>query len=172
MLQLGKVRYEISIERNTDMKTNLKIAAVAACTFALGFMLNNPALSDIASTRVAVVDVNKVVAGSKQVNALKVEQQNKINSLRSFVATAKQNVSKEKDATKKKALEAKYNKELQNKTAAIEKEYAQKLQAIDANISNVISVSAKAKGYNLVLAKGVVLYGGTDITADVIKSVK
>lgn len=54
----------------------------------------------------------------------------------------------------------------------LEKEYTSKLTAIDANISKTIETQAKAKNYNIVLAKGVVLYGGDDITAEVIKVVK
>ena len=52
-------------------------------------------------------------------------------------------------------------------------EYAQKLQAIDKNISAVIAQQARANGYKLVVAKSVVLYSeGTDITNNVMKAVK
>ena len=54
----------------------------------------------------------------------------------------------------------------------MEKEYASKLAAIDKSISDKIVVEAKNGGYDIVLAKGVVLYGGTDITNNVIKAVK
>ena len=44
--------------------------------------------------------------------------------------------------------------------------------AIDKNILTVIDANAKKYGYNLVLAKGVVLNGGTDITATISQQVK
>ncbi|MDD3236941.1 MAG: OmpH family outer membrane protein [Candidatus Gastranaerophilales bacterium] len=154
------------------MKKQIKVATLAVCTFALGLCINNAAFSDIASFKIATVDVQQVVSSSSQVKALKAEQQAKIKDLQSFVATAKKAVSDEKDANKKKALEDKYNKELKAKTGTIEKEYAKKLQDIDSTISTSISNEAKAKNYNLVLAKGVVLYGGDDITTSVIKAVK
>ena len=52
------------------------------------------------------------------------------------------------------------------------KTYETKLLEIDKNISNLIVTQAKAKGYNLVLAKSAVLMGGTDITNEIATQVK
>lgn len=155
------------------MKNNFKLVAVAALSLVIGLSVNNFAVSNVpASYKVAVVDVQKVVSSSKQVAALKEEQKKKISELTSFVQTAKTNISKEKDAAKKKALEDKYSKELTAKKATIEKDYATKLKAIDKSISDTINAKAKAGNYNLVLSKGVVLSGGDDITAAVSAAVK
>ena len=43
---------------------------------------------------------------------------------------------------------------------------------IDKSISATIQTQAKKSGYDLVLAKGIVLYGGNDITAEIQKLVK
>ena len=96
----------------------------------------------------------------------------KFQDLNTFVKNANAAVNKEKDAAKKKALQDKYNKEYNTKRAAIQKDYAAKLSSIDKNISSVIAAKAKQDNYNLVLAKGVVLSGGTDITAEVTKLIK
>lgn len=135
---------------------------------------NNFAMSSPNNFTYAVVDVPQVVAASKQVNALKAEQATKLRELSQFVQTANKQLQAEPDATKKKALEQKLNKQLQDKKAAVDKNYAAKLEAIDKSISGAIAKEAKAKGLDIVLAKGVVLYGtaGTDITADIIKAVK
>ena len=155
------------------MKNSLKILSVAMVAFGLGLVASNYAMSDVpANFKVAVVDVQKVVANSSQVKALKDEQKTKGQELAKFIETAKTNITKETDEKKKKALEEKYNKEFQTKREAIAKNYETKLLAIDKNISNVIDENAKANGYNLVLAKGVVLSGGTDITAEITKAVK
>ena len=74
----------------------------------------------MAEQKIAVVDVPAVVAKSAQVQALKKEQQAKIQDLEKWLKTAQ----------------------------------------------------AKAKGYNMVISKDVVIYGGDDITADVQKAVK
>jgi len=154
------------------MKTQFKFLAVSVCSIALGLTINNFALSGVATNKIAVVDVQKVVASSSQVSALKEEQKKKIQDVQSFIVTAKKSLEKETDAAKKKALEDSYNKQLQTKTSTIEKEYGQKLQEIDSTISTVIANKAKADGYTIVLAKGVVLYGGEDITTSIITAVK
>lgn len=155
------------------MKNSLKFLTVSIVAFAIGLAAGNYAISDVPSNfKVAVVDVQKVVASSSQVKALKDEQKKKGQELAKFIETAKTNLDKEKDAKKKKALEEKYNKEFQAKRDAIAKNYETKLLAIDKNISSVIDKNAQANGYNLVLAKGVVLSGGTDITDAISKEVK
>ncbi len=155
------------------MKNSLKFLTVSLVAFAIGLAAGNYAISDVPSIfKVAVVDVQKVVASSSQVKALKDEQKKKGQELAKFIETAKTNLDKEKDAKKKKALEEKYNKEFQAKRDAIAKNYETKLLAIDKNISSVIDKNAQANGYNLVLAKGVVLSGGTDITDAISKEVK
>ena len=54
----------------------------------------------------------------------------------------------------------------------MDKNYAQKLSVIDSSISKQIENLAKTNGYDIVIAKGVVLYGGNDITDAVKKAVK
>ena len=124
------------------------------------------------SYNVAVVDVPQVVGASKQVQALKKEQQAKAEEVIKFIEKARKDVASITDANKKKAAEEKYTKELQTKREKIESEYAAKLKTIDASISQQIEAQAIAQGYDLILSKGIVLYGGKDITADLVKVVK
>ena len=155
------------------MNKNVKLLAAVAAAFAIGFSANNFALSDVPSNfKVAVVDVQQVVASSAKVKALKKEQQAKTEEVIKYIDKARKDVASVSDERKKKALEDKYIKELVTKRETLEKDYATKLQAIDKNISSTIETQAKAKNYNVVLAKGVVLYGGDDITADIVKIVK
>lgn len=151
----------------------LGMVTIGLAAFVIGMTVNNFAMSDVPpSYKVAVVDVSKVVASSAQVKALKKEQQAKATEIVKYVEKARKDVAAVTDEKKKKALEDKYSKELLTKRDKLEKEYTTKLTAIDKNISATIETQAKAKNYNLVLAKGVVLYGGDDITADIIKVVK
>lgn len=155
------------------MKNNVKVLAISLVAFAVGLSAGNYAISDVPSNfKVAVVDVQQVVSSSSQVKALKEEQKRKGQELSKFIETAKASLDKEKDAKKKAELEKKYNKEFQTKREAIAKNYETKLMAIDKNITAVINSNAKTNGYNLVLAKGAVLSGGTDITAEITKAVK
>ena len=144
------------------MKRKLLTAAIA-----LGITFNCAL-----ATEVAFVDVAKVVDSSAQVQALKKEQQAKAKDIVSFVEKARKEVAATTDKTKKQTLEEKYNKELQAKKQKMDKEYAEKLQKIEASISGIVNEQAKQKGYDMVLSKGIVLYGSADITQDVIKAVQ
>lgn len=153
------------------MNTKIKIFTIGVLTFAAGIAFSNFAMSDVPS-KIAVVDVQQVVNSSSQVQALKKEQQAKMKEVVAFVEKARKEVAATTDVKKKQALEEKYNKELNTKKAAMDKNYSDKLTAIDSAISKQIETQAKAGGYDVVLAKGVVLYGGSDITEAVKKAVK
>ena len=153
------------------MNNKLKFLFVGISAFVIGLSLKNIAVSDVTS-KIATVDVADVVNSSGQVQALKKEQQAKAKEIMTFVEKARKDVASTTDTKKKQALEDKYNKEFSNKKQAMDKNYATKLEAIDKSISAQIASQAKLGGYDIVLAKGVVLYGGTDITDAVKKAVK
>ncbi len=145
-----------------------KILSLSVVTIAMFMGLNSCAQA----ANIAVVDVPAVVNASAQVQALKKDQQLKAQEIIKFVEKARKDVAGITDASKKKAAEEKYNKELIAKKEKMDKEYAQKLQALDQSISDQINAKAKADGYDVVLSKGVVLYGGKDITAELVKIIK
>ena len=126
----------------------------------------------MAAGKIAVVDVQAVVAKSAQVQALKKEQQTKIKELDKWLKTAQADVEKQKSQEGKEKLLKKYNADFAKKKEEIAKNYQTKLQAIDKSITETIANQAKAKGYDMVISKGVVVFGGDDITADVSKVVK
>jgi len=125
-----------------------------------------------ADVSIAVVDVPAVVNASAKVQALKKDQQTKAQEIVKFIEKARKDVASISDAKKKKTAEEKYNKELMTKKEKMDAEYAAKLKELDESISDQIIQKAKENGYNVVLSKGVVLYGGTDITNDIIKVIK
>jgi len=139
--------------------------------FILGLGFNTFAMSDVPS-KIAVVDVNRVVSNSSQVMALKKEQNLKNEELQKWLNTARADVEKQKTQEGKEKLAKKYDSDFQKKLQAIQKDYTDKLQSIDKDISGVIAKTAKDKGYDVVLAKGVVLYGGEDITNAISKLIK
>ena len=135
---------------------------------ALGF--NSTAMAD---TRIAVVDVQAVVASSSQVQALKKEQQTKLQELDKWLKTVKADVDKQQTKEGKEKLIKKYDSEFLKKQEDIRANYAKKLQEIDVTITQAIANEAKVKGYNLVLSKqGQVLYSSDDLTANIQKAVK
>ncbi len=169
---LEKFKYSsFVINKEKNMNNKMKFLTVGLAAFVIGFGVNNYAISDVPS-KIAVVDVQKVINSSPQVAALKTEQQAKAKDVVAFLEKARKDVAETTDAKKKQALEEKYNKELKDRKVKIEKDYASKLTAIDSKITSIIATEAKARNYDVVLAKGAVLYGGTDITDAISKAVK
>lgn len=156
------------------MKRNFKTLTLVIGSILIGAAFNPIAMS--ASTyfpvKIAIVDIPAVVASSGDVNKLKETQKGKIEELKDFVKKAKADVEATKDADKKKKLEDGYNKELNERKNKIDKDYTSALSAIEKSISGIIAQKAKENNYQIVLSKGVVLYGGDDLTAEIKKAVK
>ena len=148
-------------------KTMKKLLVTTLLLAVMG--ITNAAMAD---TKIAVVDVPAVVNKSAQVQALKKEQQTKMQELEKWLTTARADVEKQKTQEGKEKLVKKYDAEFAKKKEAIAKDYKEKLQAIDKSITATIASQAKLKGYDMVITKGTVLYGGDDITQDIMKVVK
>lgn len=148
----------------------MKKAILSTLLFAGIALSMNAAFAD---TNVAVVDVQALVNKSSQVQALKKDNEAKVKEMQTWLQNVQSEIAKEQTKEGKEKLAKKYDAELKKKQEANKKVYAEKLQAIDKNITAIIVNEAKAKGYNLVLSKqGAVLYGGEDITSNLMKSVK
>lgn len=126
----------------------------------------------MAQQKIAVIDAAAVAAKSQQVQNLKKDQQVKMLDLQKWLMTAKADVEKQQTQEGKDKLAKKYEADFAKKQEALLKDYQTKLQAIDKSISDTIAKYAQEKGYDAIFTKGVVLYGGDDITADIIKIVK
>lgn len=129
-------------------------------------------ISVFASEDIAVVDLSKIVENSSQVKVLKQEHAKKIADLDKIIVNARGEISNEKDPAKVLLLEDKYMKEFNTKREALEREYNNKLAVIEKNIKNEITKKAQSGGYDYVFAKSVVLYGGKDITGELLNSIK
>ena len=122
--------------------------------------------------KIAVIDIQKVVAASPQVKALKASQEEKNKNIANFIQKAQADVNKQKDEKSKQAVAKKYEKQLISKKEANIKEYREKLKATDKSINEQVSKIATDMGYTMVLPKMSVIYGGDDITDAVIKVIK
>ena len=129
-------------------------------------------ISEANVKKVAVVDIQKVINKSAQVQALKKNEESKRKELATLINKAGEEIKKQSDTAKKKALAEKYDKEIRAKQEANAKAYQTKLEAIDKSINATITQQAKAMGYDMVLLKGIVLFGGDDITETILKVVK
>lgn len=150
-------------ERVLDMK---KIYMLIVCAM----------LADIscvfAENNIAVVDLQKIVSSSAQVKQLKQEHSKKMSELNKIIVNARGEISNEKDPVKVLQLEDKYTKEFNSKKDALERDYNSRLSAIEKNIKNEVAKKAQNDSYDCVFAKSVVLYGGKDITEELLNSIK
>lgn len=138
----------------------------------LGLVLSITPNLVFAKEEIAVVDLQKLVSSSAQVKQLKQEHSKKMAELDKIIVNARGEISNEKDPAKVLLLEEKYLKEFNNKKEFLEKEYNNKLDSIEKNIKNEISKKAQKDGYEYVFAKSVVLFGGKDITSELVGNVK
>ena len=134
------------------MKKLLTILSLSA------LLMTTAAYAAPEAQKIAVVDIQKVVAASSQVTA--------------FIKNAQADVNKQTDAKKKKSLAESYEKQLKQKREANVKEYTTKLKAADANITAQIGKKATELGYTMVLPKSAVVWGGDDITDTILKVIK
>ncbi len=129
--------------------------------------------SDIPSDyKVALVDVQYLVAKSSDVKKLREDQEKKVAQLQKWLAKVKAEVEKQKTEKAKEKLIKKYNDEFAEKQAELKEEYAEKLQVIDEEMTEIIEDKANELGYDIVVSKGVVLTGGEDITSEIAAEVK
>ena len=130
------------------------------------------ASSVFAEEKIAVVDLQQIVANSAQVKQLKQEHSKKIADLDKIIINARGEILNEKDPAKVLLLEDKYMKEFNTKKESLELDYNNRLSVIEKNIKNEITKKAQKDGYDYVFAKSVVLYGGKDITNELSTSIK
>ena len=129
-------------------------------------------VSSVFAEDVAVVDLQQIVNNSSQVKQLKEEHSKRMAELDKIIINARGEIANEKDPAKVLLLEDKYMKEFNSKREKLENDYNNRLMAIEKNIKAEISKKAQKDSYDYVFAKSVVLYGGKDITNDLLNSIK
>lgn len=122
--------------------------------------------------KIGVVDVKEVVSTSKEVAKVKKEQQANKKILVSFIKSSAEKINKEPDEKKKEELKKQFTNELNVKKEAMDKAYAAKLMRINDDMNAQLVKMAKDKKYDLILTQDAVLYGGDNLTKDLIKLVK
>lgn len=153
------------------MTKKISFLFICLMAFALGYSINNLAISDTAP-KIAVVDVQRLIQNSSQVKQLKADQEKKITEMQNTIQKAQTEISKETDPNKVAALEEKYRNQINDQKNALDKEYNDKLTKIDSEIRASVVEKARSLNYSLVLPKNVVFFGGDDITDAIAKGIK
>ena len=154
------------------MKKTLLTLILCSFSFGLGLGLNNVALSDFGSLKVAYVDTNKLLASSKNIKAANDLREKQTKEMLAWYDTASADIQKQQTQQARTALINKYEAQLTQKKKTIKDAYSKKLKDADAQIDLVMTQKAKELGYDLVFRKDALLFGGTDITNHVVPLVK
>ena len=154
------------------MKKSLLTLVLCSFAFGLGFGLNNAAFSDIQASKVAYINVGKLLAASKTLKAAEDAKAKQTEEMLKWYDTASADIQKQQTAAGKQALIKKYEAQLTQKKKNIKDAYAKKVGEVDTQLDTAITQKAKAMGYDLVFRKDSILFGGTDITASILPLVK
>ena len=126
----------------------------------------------LGDAKIAVVDVQFLVNQTPSVLALRAEQQQNALIIQNWINGVNSQLSQIADQNTRNATAQQYQIELNKRQQMLQSQYAMKIQAIDAELSKLISDVANEKKLDYVFAKGMVVFGGTDITEDVAKLLK
>ncbi len=155
------------------MKKNL-LAVVLASSFAfgLGLGVNNVAMSNVDTSKIAYVNVAKLLSNSKSLKSAQEAKQKQEQEMLKWFKTASADINKQQTQAGKDALIKKYEAQLQQKKKTINDDYMKKVNEIDKQIASVISQKATAQGYSMVLKKESIVFGGVDMTQSVLPLIK
>ncbi len=154
------------------MKKNLITLLLCSFAFGLGFGMNNIAFSDTTGKKIGYVDVSKLLTTSKVLKAAEDQKTKQTTEMLKWYNTASADIQKQTTADGKKALIKKYEAQLTQKKNTIKDAYAKKVNEVDKQLDSAINQKAKELGYDIVLRKDVVLFGGEDITSSILPLVK
>ena len=154
------------------MKKNLLTFALCSFAFGLGFGMNNIAFSNAMPASVAYVNVPQLLEASKVLKSAQDTQLKQTKDMLKWYDTASADIQKQTTKASKDALIKKYEAQLTQKKKTIKDSYSKKVTQVDNQLNEIITSKAKAMGYTLVLRKDAVLFGGKDITGDILPLVK
>lgn len=155
---------------NTDKKTLAYTAGAVVIIASLTSFVAYKLCSN--KDTFGVIDLQRVVAVSKDVTDLRTNREAQIVALQKMADEANAKIDEIKKDDEKKAATEKYLAEIQAKKAEFDNAYNASLQASDEKIQNVINSVAEKKDLTIVLNKSSVVSGGVDITEAVVDLVK
>lgn len=122
-------------------------------------------------SKIAVVDVQRLVNQAQPVVELRQDMQNQMSGLQAWVNSSNEEINKASSQEKKDELTKQYQAELMQKQQVIQNDYAAKLQQLDARLTKIIEKVARKAGCSITLIKGSVATGGIDITDKVLANI-
>lgn len=126
------------------------------------------AQSDKSLTNVGSIDINQVLVNYVKYQDLQSNQKISAAEIQEYTATAQKEINAAKSQDEKKKLIEKHAKEIEKKKDAFKDQYGKQIEALKYNINLAIKTVAQNKKLPLVFKNDSLIYGGIDITNDVI----
>ena len=121
-------------------------------------------------SNIGFIDEAIVIKNYPQTKAIEEKQKNQIIELQKLAADARFQIASAKTDQEKKQLEETLTKQINQKKNSLDEEYAKMYSNLQKDIISIVKDTADKKNLAVVLKKDSVIYGGTDITQDIIKS--
>ena len=160
------------MKKTDNKKKNIKETNTTTETEGKAAMTSETTSSSLSSAKIAIVDVQALVNQTPSVWALRSEQQQNASIIQNWINGVNSQLNQIADQNTRQATAQQYQIELNKRQQMLQNVYALKIQAIDAELSKLVSDVATEKKLDYVFAKGTVVFGGTDITSDVAKLIK
>ncbi|MFA6989931.1 MAG: OmpH family outer membrane protein [Candidatus Gastranaerophilaceae bacterium] len=148
----------------------LKIAAVAVAVtvVVVGGLATFAQQTPIIGSNIGFIDEVAVLKSYPPAQILDEKQKVSTSELQKFVADAKFQIASANTNEKKKQLEESLTSQLNQKKKTLNEEYGKMFSSLQKEIFAVVKTTAKKKNLAIVLRRTSVIYGGTDVTQDVI----
>ena len=154
------------------MKKNIITALLCTIAFGLGMGVNNFAMSGTNNIKIACIDINRLALSSNTVRQAQATRDKQTKDMLQWYDRASADIQKQESQEAQKALVKKYENQLTQKQKLIKEQYSKEIKRADSQMENVISQKSKELGYNLVFKKDALLFGGDDITSEILPLVK
>ena len=147
-------------------KKQVKIVSVLIALVFVGSVValeltqSGSGLASAASSNVGVVDYNQVMQNNPKVQDASKDMQSAVDEAKKDFEAKSANMNEQE----KQDLYQQTQQRLQQKNQEL-------MEPITKSVEESVKKVAEQKGLSVVLEKGAVVYGGTDITQDVIKQV-
>ena len=122
--------------------------------------------------RIALIDVDRVVAKCSAVKKLRTEHEKKNKELERWLKNVKKQLEKPDSKSVQAKLIKRYDEEFAQKKAEIVKDFQEKLVVVNKEVSEQIIKIAKEHKYDIILSKAMVVCGCEDITELIEKNIK
>ncbi|HIZ28037.1 MAG TPA: OmpH family outer membrane protein [Candidatus Adamsella sp.] len=145
------------------MKINKKVLCTMIMTGAVMMCTNMANAAGI-----GYIELSKVLKNYTYAQQISTEVKNKDIEIQKFMTEANQKINNAKSPVEKKNLEQKYSAEFKAKLTAFQDYQVDKQKEVENNIINAVKLVAKEQKLDAVFTSGVLLYGGVDISGNVV----